>query len=113
MIETIERIEKSGADFASITESIDTSSAMGRFFFHIIAAMAELERGLISERTKAGIDAMKRKNPDKKWGTLHSITDHPKRLAAIQKLYDDDVFALKDRAAGGVDIATKPIRLAI
>lgn len=43
----------------SITESIDTNTAMGSFFFHIMASMAQLERDLIVERTKAGIVAAK------------------------------------------------------
>src|SRR5690606_32821409 len=42
-------------EFQSITESIDTSSSGGRLVFHIMAALAEFERALISERTKAGM----------------------------------------------------------
>lgn len=41
-------------------EPVDTSSATGRFFLTILAAMAEMERGLISERTKMGMDYLKR-----------------------------------------------------
>lgn len=41
----------------SLTEQIDTTSAYGSFFFHVIAAFAQLERDLISERTKAGLAA--------------------------------------------------------
>ena len=40
-------------------EAIDTSSAMGRFFLTMSAAMAEMERGLISERTKMGMNQLK------------------------------------------------------
>ncbi|MBN1969618.1 MAG: recombinase family protein, partial [Candidatus Delongbacteria bacterium] len=40
-------------------ESIDTTSAQGRFFFSIIASFAELERELISERTKFSLKALK------------------------------------------------------
>lgn len=43
----------------SLTEQIDTTSAYGSFFFHVIAAFAQLERDLISERTKAGLAAAK------------------------------------------------------
>ncbi|MDA8680667.1 recombinase family protein [Euryarchaeota archaeon] len=39
-------------------EPVDTSSATGRFFLTILAAMAEMERGLISERTKMGMDSL-------------------------------------------------------
>jgi len=40
-------------------EPVDTSSSMGRFFLTIMAAMAEMERGLISERTKDGMDELR------------------------------------------------------
>jgi DNA invertase Pin-like site-specific DNA recombinase len=41
--------------FVSLTEHIDTRSSSGRFTFHVLAALAEFERGLISERTRAGM----------------------------------------------------------
>lgn len=43
---------KAGASLHSVTEKLDTQSAMGKFFFTIAAAFAEMERNLISERTK-------------------------------------------------------------
>ncbi|KVK71655.1 DNA resolvase [Burkholderia cepacia] len=43
--------------FTSLNESIDTNSPTGMFMFHMIAALAEFERSLISERTKAGLAA--------------------------------------------------------
>jgi site-specific DNA recombinase len=50
-----ERVEKCGADMASITEKIDTTSGMGRFFFRLMASLGELERDQISERTRAAL----------------------------------------------------------
>jgi len=46
-----------GSEFRSLTESIDTSSSGGRLLFHVMGAMAEFERSIISERTKAGMEA--------------------------------------------------------
>lgn len=46
------RLSNSGADLASVKESIDTSTGMGRFIFTVFAALDELERERISERTK-------------------------------------------------------------
>lgn len=46
-----------GVRIVSLTESLDTGSASGRFTFHMLAALAEFERGLTSERTRAGIAA--------------------------------------------------------
>ncbi|EDW9104195.1 helix-turn-helix domain-containing protein, partial [Salmonella enterica subsp. diarizonae] len=43
--------------FQSLTDSIDTSTPMGRFFFHVMSALAEMERELIVERTNAGLAA--------------------------------------------------------
>lgn len=46
-------------NFASLTDGIDTGTAAGRFFFHVMAAMAEMERDLVRERTLAGLAAAK------------------------------------------------------
>ncbi len=48
----IETFEKAGITFHSLNEKIDTSTAMGRFFLNITASLAQMERDLISERTK-------------------------------------------------------------
>jgi DNA invertase Pin-like site-specific DNA recombinase len=59
--ELVEGFEKRGIEFISIREKIDTSSAMGKFFFRMMGAIAELERDIISERTKEQL-ATKKKN---------------------------------------------------
>lgn len=61
LIALIDTIGKQGAGFASLTESIDTTTAGGRLVFHMMGALAEFERGLIKERTKAGMAAAKRR----------------------------------------------------
>lgn len=55
-----ERLEKSGADLASLTESIDTTSAAGKMVFRMLAVLAEFERDLISERTTSAMDHLRR-----------------------------------------------------
>lgn len=57
LIQTVNGLSKRDCDFRSLTESIDTSSSGGRLVFHMMAAMAEFERAIISERTKAGMEA--------------------------------------------------------
>lgn len=57
LIRTVNGLSNRGCDFRSLTESIDTSSSGGRLVFHMMAAMAEFERAIISERTKAGMEA--------------------------------------------------------
>ena len=55
LISLAERFERSGIGFCSLSDNIDTTTASGKFFFHMMGAMAEFERSLISERTKAGM----------------------------------------------------------
>ncbi|MGH9770910.1 MAG: recombinase family protein [Candidatus Acidiferrales bacterium] len=55
LLKALEEFRGKGIDFVSVTENIDTSTAMGKMVFTIIAAVAELERSLIGERVKAGI----------------------------------------------------------
>lgn len=45
-----------GIDFISLSENVDTSTPMGRMVFHVLAAVAELERSLIKERVQLGVD---------------------------------------------------------
>ncbi len=59
LVEYVSSLGKQGVEFRSLTESIDTSSSGGKLLFHMIAALAEFERSLISERTKAGMAAAK------------------------------------------------------
>lgn len=57
LIETVAMLEERGIGFRSLTEAIDTTSPGGKLVFHIFAALAEFERGIIRERTKAGLAA--------------------------------------------------------
>lgn len=57
LVTLIEDLRGRGVNFRSLTDSIDTSTPMGRFFFHVMGALAEMERELIVERTRAGLAA--------------------------------------------------------
>lgn len=57
LIELAERFDEIGVDFISLNDSIDTTTPMGRFFFRVMASIAELERGMIVERTRDGLSA--------------------------------------------------------
>lgn len=50
-----ERLERAGADLVSLSENIDTSSATGKMVFRLLAVLAEFERDLVSDRTKAAL----------------------------------------------------------
>lgn len=59
-LDTIDRFEREKFSFRSLTEQIDTSTPMGNAMFQIQNVFAELERKLISERTRAGMEAARR-----------------------------------------------------
>lgn len=57
LIELSETFESLGVNFISLKDNVDTSSSMGKFFFRVMASLSELERDIIIERTKSGLDA--------------------------------------------------------
>ena len=57
LIEQMAELEGEGIGFQSTTEAIDTTPPCGKLVFHIFAALAEFERNLIRERTRAGLEA--------------------------------------------------------
>ena len=57
LIKIIGELRDAGVGFESVTEKIDTTTATGELTFHIFAALAQFERNLIRERTKAGLTA--------------------------------------------------------
>jgi DNA invertase Pin-like site-specific DNA recombinase len=59
LIETVEALEARKIALKSLTESIDTSTPGGRLVFHVFGSIAEFERAIIRERTKAGVMAAK------------------------------------------------------
>ena len=59
LTETLQSLAERDIGFRSLQDAIDTTTAGGRLYFHIMAALAEFERDLISERTKAGMAAAK------------------------------------------------------
>lgn len=57
LIEIVQKLEAAGVGLRSLTEGIDTTTANGRLVFHLFGALAEFERELIRERTRAGLAA--------------------------------------------------------
>lgn len=57
LIETVENLAVRGIGFRTLTETIDTTTPGGRLVFHVFAGLAEFERNVIAERTRAGLDA--------------------------------------------------------
>ncbi len=103
LIDLAAELEQRKVDLRSITDGIDTSGAAGRFFFHVLAAMATMERELIQERTRAGLQAAKRAGT--RLGRPSVMT--PQKLRAACKLLADEAMDAKEVAATvGVSVGT-------
>jgi DNA invertase Pin-like site-specific DNA recombinase len=61
LLRALETFAALGIDFVSFSESVDTSTPYGKMTFTVLGAVAELERSLIAERTKAGVAAARRR----------------------------------------------------
>ncbi len=84
LIETITALEQRGIGFKSLTESIDTTTPNGKLIFHIFGALAEFERELIRERTRAGLASARARG--RKGGRRKALGD-PQKLALAHALY--------------------------
>lgn len=85
LIEILKLLEGNGVGFHSISDGIDTTSSCGRLLFHIIGAIAEFECNQISERTKAGLQAARRRGS--KLGRPRCLSEE--QLTLARSLSDD------------------------
>ncbi|GGB97117.1 recombinase [Oxalicibacterium flavum] len=93
LVDTIDHLGKKDVHFVSLTENIDTTSSGGVLLFHMMAAMAQFESALISERTKAGMAAARANG--KHVGRKRSLT--PEQCDEARKAISNNV-SLKDVA---------------
>jgi DNA invertase Pin-like site-specific DNA recombinase len=86
LIETVTMLGERGIELRSFKEHIDTPTSTGKLMFHIIGAMAEFERDVISERTQAGLDAARARG---RRGGRPKATQkiEPRNLARAKELY--------------------------
>ena len=107
LIEIVERLENSCVQFISLTEDINTKAASGKLIFHIFAVLAEFERNLIRERTKAGLatarargrlGGARRKTTKKQDEGMRALWDSGKFTAA--ELRDNSVSPYPRFSAG-------------
>ncbi len=85
LFDLVGELHKQGIQFKSLTDAIDTGTPSGRFFFHVMASLAEMERELIVERTRAGLDVARqlgRKGGRKPKMTNSKIESAKKLLAS-------------------------------
>jgi|HubBroStandDraft_1064217.scaffolds.fasta_scaffold402182_1 DNA invertase Pin-like site-specific DNA recombinase len=82
LIDTVTALEVRGVGLRSLTEAIDTTTPGGRLIFHLFGALAQFERDLIRERTRAGIEAAAKRG--RKGGRDPVMTDE--KLSRAQAL---------------------------
>jgi DNA invertase Pin-like site-specific DNA recombinase len=102
LIDLSEHFEKRGIEFISLQDSIDTSTPMGRFFFRVLASIAELERDIISERTKAGLSSARVRG--RKGGRPKTSN---KKIELALKMYGSKHYSISEIVkAAGISQAT-------
>lgn len=93
LVNTINRLSIRNIHFISLTENIDTTTAIGKMFLQFLAMLAEFERNLISERTKAGLDAARARGRS---GGRRPISLTSGKPALALKLYDEKSMEIAD-----------------
>lgn len=77
LLEIVKTIKERGGGFRSLAEDIDTTTPAGRLVFHVFASIAQFERERISERTREGLEAAKRRG---------RVGGRPPALTAAQRI---------------------------
>jgi DNA invertase Pin-like site-specific DNA recombinase len=102
LVDLVGTLRKQDIQFKSLTDAIDTATPSGRFFFHVMASLAEMERELTVERTRAGLKVAHQLG--RKGGRKPKMTDS--KVESAKKLLASGV-APKDVAKNlGVSVPT-------
>ena len=101
-VNIVSDLEQRGVHFKSITDQIDTSTTAGRFFFHVMASLAQMERDLTVERTRAGLETARRQG---RTGGRKRKMDASK-IAAAKRLLQDGTSPREVAKNLGVSIPT-------
>lgn len=92
LIEIVTLLKDREIEFVSLSDKIDTTTPGGRFMFHVIGALAEYERELIRERTRAGLAAARARG--RLGGRPRKLKNG--RAALVQKMYADRTHEIDD-----------------
>jgi len=104
LIETLNVLKAHEVDFISLTEQIDTTTPSGKLIFHMMGALAEFERDLIRERTKAGLAAARERG--RKGGRPKKLKSNGKVTLAQRMFADKHNSILEICATLGISRAT-------
>ena len=102
LVDLAAELAERGIGFRSLTDGIDTAGTAGKLVFHIMAAMAEMERDLNRERTTAALMVAKREG---RVGGRKTVMT-PKRLEAARKLLASGMPMREIAPAIGVSVPT-------
>lgn len=92
LLELMQHFEKNNINFKSITDQIDTTTAIGRFAFHIYGSMVEFERNIISERVKEGMSRSKKRGISS--GRKPALNQ--KQILHAKALYDSNMYTIPE-----------------
>lgn len=95
-------LKDQGIGFVSLTDSIDTTTASGRFFFNVMASLAQMERELMIERTQAGLQAAREQG--RIGGRKRIMTDA--KIRSARKLLSQGTPPKEVAASLGVSVPT-------
>ena len=101
LLDIVAHLEARGVHFVSLEERLDTSSAAGELVFHVFGAIAHFEQRLISERTRDGIAAARRRGRQPGRPPLH-----PETVSAAQKLIEAGLSPARAAKQLGIGRAT-------
>ena len=102
LVDLVGELDQQGVQFRSLTDGIDTTTPHGRFFFHMMASLAQMERELIAERTKAGLDAARKRG--RMVGRKRRMT--PGKIASAKQLLGGGMSPREVANTLGVSIPT-------
>src|SRR6266581_3963235 len=84
LLRALEEFSHLGIDFVSLSESVDTSTPMGKMIFTVLGAVAELERNLIKERVQMGISRARKEG--KQLGRPKRVFDRERARTMLQTM---------------------------
>ena len=96
LISLVNLIQAKGADIKSLTEHMDTTTPGGKLVFHVFASVAEFERDIIQERTRAGLTAARARGRHGGRPPLDTDASKRKKIDMAKALHSDPSNSIED-----------------
>ena len=95
LVTLVFKFQELGVGFKSLQDNIDTTTPTGKLIFHLFAALAEFEKDIISQRTKAGLEAARLRG--RKGGRPKGLSKQAKDKARLaESLYKEKISSVKE-----------------